>query len=205
MKRYYIKQFIKYGILIVMLILATMFVYDKGKDAYQKYLDSHKDDDTWIRDNINLVEDMKIGDGVLTPSIPNDLEVSRDIYEEVIMEEIDNLLINSYKINDPLFIYNPYLNNPTSINIYFHTGNSYKFEYYITTESIGIEEEITYIRMTDSTGDIFSTRHFYVLDGFTPGKKNNLLIRILDSNDQVIDVENFILNIPKTQKKVTLN
>lgn len=205
MKRYYIKQFIKYTILAVILVLATIFVYDKGKASYQKYLDSHKDDDTWIRDNINLVEDMKIGTGVLTPSIPNDLEVSREIYEEVIMEEIDNLLINSYKINDPLFIYNPYLNNPTSINIYFHTGNSYKFEYYITTESIGLEEEITYIRMTDSTGDILSTRHFYVLDGFAPGKKNNLLIRILDSNDQVIDVENFILNIPKTQKKVTLN
>ena len=92
MKRYYIKQFIKYTILAVILVLATIFVYDKGKASYQKYLDSHKDDDTWIRDNINLVEDMKIGTGVLTPSIPNDLEVSREIYEEVIMEEIDNLL-----------------------------------------------------------------------------------------------------------------
>ena len=205
MKRYYVKQFIKYGALFIILVLATMFVYDKGKATYQKYLDTHKDDDTWIRDNINLVEDMKIGDGVLVPSLPNDLEVSRDIYEEIIMEEIDNLLINSYKMNNPLFIYNPYFNNPTTINIYFHTGNNYKFEYYVTTESIGLEEEIIYTRMSDGYGDMYDNRHIYVLDGLTPGKKNNLLIRILDSNDQVVDAENFILNIPRTQKKVTLN
>ena len=205
MRKYYIKMIIKYSILVVLLVLATIFVYDKGKESYQNYLNSHKDDDTWIRDNINLVENMKIGDGVLVPSMPNDLEVSRELYEEVITEEIDNLLINSYKINDPLLIYDPYLNNSTSINIYFHTGNDYRFEYYVTTESIGLEEEITYLRMTTEDGDIFSNRHFYVLEGLIPGKKNNLLIRILDTNDQVIDAENFILNIPKTQKKITLN
>ena len=205
MKRYYLKQFIKYGILFVILVLATIFVYDRGKASYQKYLDNNKDDDTWIRDNINLVEDNMIGSGVLKANMPNDLEVSREIFTEVIDEEIDELLINNYKINDPLLIYDPYLNNPTTVNIYFHTGNSYKFEYYVTTESIGLEEEITYVRMTTLDGDILSNRHFYVLEGFTPGKKNNLLIRILDSNDQVIDAENFILNLPKTSKKITLN
>ena len=205
MKRYYIKQFIKYSILAIALVLATIFVYNKGNDAYYKYLNNNKDDDTWIRDNINLVEDMMIGDGVLRADMPNNLEVSRSLYEEVIMEEIDKLLINSYKINDPLLIYDPYLNNPTSVNIYFHTGNDYKFEYYITTESIGLEEDITYLRMTTEGGDVLSNRHFYVLEGLTAGKKNNLLIRILDSNDQVVDAENFILNIPRIQKKVTLN
>ena len=44
MKRYYIKQIIKYSILAIILILATIFVYDKGKSAYQKYLDNNKDD-----------------------------------------------------------------------------------------------------------------------------------------------------------------
>ena len=205
MKRYYIKQIIKYSILAIVLVLATIFVYDKGKAAYQRYLDNNKDDESWIRDNINLVEDTKIGVGILKSDMPADLKVSREIYEEVITEEIDKLLINNYKINDHLLIYDPYLNNPTTVNIYCHTGNSYKFEYYVTTESIGFEEDITYIRMTTEDGDILSNRHFYVLEGFVPGKKNNLLIRILDSNDQVIDAENFILNLPKTSKKITLN
>ena len=114
MKRYYIKQIIKYSILAIILILATIFVYDKGKSAYQKYLDNNKDDESWIRDNINLVEDPKIGVGILKSDMPADLKVSREIYEEVITEEIDKLLINNYKINDPLLIYDPYLNKIVS-------------------------------------------------------------------------------------------
>lgn len=205
MKHYYIKQIIKYSILSIILILATIFVYDKGISAYQKYLDNNKDDETWIRANINLIEDTKIGSGILRANMPNNLAVSRETYEEVITEEIDKLLINNYKINDPLLIYDPYLNNPTTLNIYFHTGNSYKFEYYVTTESIGLEEDITYIRMTNEDGDIVSNKHFYVLEGLVPGKKNNLLIRILDDNNQVVGADNFILNVPKISNKITLS
>lgn len=205
MKSYYIKQIFKYSILSIILVLAAMFVYDKGKESYQKYLDTNKDDETWIRDNINLVENNKIGSGILVPDMPANLEVSREIYNEVITEEINKLLINSYKIDEPLIIYDPYLNNPTTVNIYFHTGNNYKFEYYVTTESIGIEEDITYLRMRVDDIDVLTNNHFYVIDGLTVGKKNNLLIRLLDQNDQVVDAENFILNLPKTTKKVTLN
>lgn len=197
MNRYLIKQGIKFGILFVVLVFATIFVYDKGKESYQKYLDKHVDDQDWISDNINLVEDPMIGSNVLRPDMPTDLKVSRDIYVEVIKEEINNLLINNYKIDDPLLIYNPYKTDNTTVNIYFHTGDYYKFEYYVTTESITLEENISYVRMTNDEGiETFTNRHFYTLYGFVPGKKNNLLIRILDVNNQVIDAENFILNIP---------
>jgi len=197
MNRYLIKQGIKFTILFVVLVIATIFVYDAGKNSYQKYLDKHADDQDWISDNINLIEDPMIGNNVLRPDMPTDLKVSKDVYEEVISEEISDLLINSYKINDPLLIYNPYKTDNTTVNIYFHTGNDYKFEYYITTESITLEEEISYIRMTNDYGiETFTNRHFYTLYGFVPGKRNNLLIRILNENNEVIDAENFILNIP---------
>lgn len=197
MNRYIIKQFIKFGILFVVLVYATIFVYDAGKNAYQKYLDSHSDDITWIKDNVNLVEDNKIGSGVLRPDVLKDLEVTEELYLEIIEEEINKLLINNYKINNPLLIYNPYNIDKSTVNIYFHTGENYKFEYHVTTETILLEEDITYTRITTETGlDKFTNRHFYVLDGFVPGKRNNLLIRILDENDQVIDAENFILNLP---------
>ncbi len=197
MNRYLIKQIIKFSILGVILVFATMMVYDKGIADYKSYLENNKDDEKWIRDHINLVEDNKIGSEVLRPDMPNNLEISDSLYKEVIDEEIDKLLIHNYKIDSPLIIYNPYNIDPTTINLYFHTGNSYKFEYYVTTESIGLEENVIYTRMKNINGeDILSNRHFYVLKGFKPGKKNNLLIRILDDNDRVIDAENFILNLP---------
>lgn len=197
MKRYIIKQIIKFSILGVILVFATMFVYDSARDSYQKYLDKNKDDSDWIRSNINLVEDTRIGSGVLRPDMPSDLTIENDLYNEAIKEEIDQLLINNYKVDNPLFIYNPYKLDNTTVNIYFHTGNNYKFEYYVTTKAIGTLDNISYIRVKDDDGnDILSTKQFYILRGFTPGKKNNLLIRILDGNDMVVDTENFILNIP---------
>lgn len=197
MKRYVIKQIIKFSILGVILIFATMFVYDRARDSYQKYLDKNKDNGEWIRSNINLIEDTRIGSGVLRPDMPSDLNIDDNIYNEVIKEEIDQLLINNYKVDNPLFIYNPYRLDNTTVNIYFHTGDKYKFEYFVTTKTIGTDEDIIYTRVKDDDGnDILSTKQFYILNGFTPGKKNNLLIRILDENDTVIDAENFILNIP---------
>lgn len=197
MKKYYIKLVVKYSLLFLVLIILTILVYNKGISDYKTYLENNKDDEKWISEHINLVEDTKIGTGVLKVDMPTNLEVSDELYKETIDEEINNLLIHNYKINNPLIVYDPYKNNPASINLYFHTGNSYKFEYYITTEAIDLEDDITYIRMKDDTGlDVLNTKHFYVLEGFVQGKRNNLLIRILDENDQVIDAENFIINIP---------
>ncbi len=197
MKRYIVKQVIKYGILGIVLVFATMFVYDAGKESYQKYLNRHVDDEEWIKKNINLEENYKIGSGILQPVMPNDLKVSDQLYKEVMAEEINTLLINNYKIDNPLLIYNPFKEDEKTVNIYFYTGEYYKFEYHVTTQSINLEEEISYTRIQDQLGmDVLTNKHFYVLEGFVPGKKNNLLIRILDSNDQVINAENFILNLP---------
>ena len=52
--------------------------------------------------------------------------------------------------------------------------------------------------MLDANGnDLLQSRHYYTLTGFTPGKRNNLLIRILNENDEIVQSENFILNIPE--------
>ena len=84
MNRYLIKQIIKFSILGVILVFATMMVYDKGIADYKSYLENNKDDEKWIRDHINLVEDNKIGSEVLRPDMPNNLEISDSLYKEVI-------------------------------------------------------------------------------------------------------------------------
>lgn len=198
-KKYLLKQIIKYSFLIIILIVATIFVYKTGKNEYKKYLENHKNDKKWIEDNINLVEDIRIGTGVYTVNMPNDLEIDKNIYNKEISQEINKLLINNYKIEEPLFIYDPFKLDNTSINVYFHTGEKYKFEYYITTNSITNEpEKFQYTRATNEDGsDILNNKHFYVLKGLKPGSKNNLIIRILNDNNELVDSQNFIINVPK--------
>jgi len=197
LKRNKIKRIIKYGILFLILIGLTNFVYHLGKNSYEDYLHEHENDVEWVRDNTKLVENYRIGNDVLVPIVPTNYDVNKELYHAVIQEKIDDLLISSYSITNPLIIYNPFFSDKGSINLYFQTGEEYSFEYYITTESIASLDEVSYTTMLDSDGIPLVTRkHYYVLKGFTPGKRNNLVIRILDSSNNVVDVENFILNIP---------
>ena len=45
-----------------------------------------------------------------------------------------------------------------------------------------------------------TSSHYYVIDSLVPKKKNNIIIRILDENGEVIEADNFIVNIPNTKK-----
>ena len=154
----------------------------------------------WLRENTKLIENYRIGNDVLVVSVPNNYDVNKELYQAVIQEKIDDLLINRYTITSPLIIYNPFFSDAASINLYFQTGEEYIFEYYITTESLATLEDIPYQTLLDSSGlPLESRNHYYVLDGFIPGKRNNLVIRLLDNTGNVIDVENFILNIPNTK------
>ena len=195
-----IKKILKYGFLFLVLIVLTNFVYHLGKDAYENYLHDHENDVEWLRENTKLIENYRIGNDVLVVSVPNNYDVNKELYQAVIQEKIDDLLINRYTITSPLIIYNPFFSDAASINLYFQTGEEYIFEYYITTESLATLEDIPYQTLLDSSGlPLESRNHYYVLDGFIPGKRNNLVIRLLDNTGNVIDVENFILNIPNTK------
>ena len=60
MKKYWIKRIIKYGILGLILVWATIFIYDYGRKSYEDYVNSHENDIEWIEENIQFVEDYKI-------------------------------------------------------------------------------------------------------------------------------------------------
>lgn len=198
-RRYLIKQIIKYSFLMVILVIATIFIYNTGKKEYKDYLEKHKNDEKWINENIKIVENVSIGLGVYNVEIPKDLDIDINLYNRAVTKDINELLINNYKMDEPLFIYDPFNIDKGSINIYFHTGEKYKFEYYVTTKSISQDtKEFKFIRMKNEDGtDILNNKHFYALKGLKTGKKNNLIIRILDNNDEIVDSQNFIINVPK--------
>ena len=121
MKKYWIKRIFKYGVLGLVLVWATIFIYDHGRKSYEDYVNRHENDIEWIEENIQFVEDYKIGDNIFVVEMPDTLDISHDLYREVVQKKIDQLLIDNYRISSPLILYDPFLEDEGSVNIYFHT------------------------------------------------------------------------------------
>lgn len=199
MKKYILKQIVKFSILFFLLVIATQQVYKLGKKSYQDYINAHEGDLEWVENNILFEDDYRIGNQVKVVNMPEDLTISTKDYTEIIDKKINSLLIHSYSIDNPFLIYNPYREDKNSLYIYFHTGEKYRAQYFISTESIVMQDidTLNYKDFLDEFGNTVETnRHYYKLDGLFPGKKNNIIIRILDEMDTVVEAENFILNVP---------
>lgn len=199
MNKYMLKQIVKYIILFSLLVLATQQVYKLGKKSYQDYINSHETDLEWVEDNISLEDNYRIGSQVKVVHMPEDLTIDTENYTEIINKKIKSLLVNSYSIESPLLIYNPYREDKNRLYIYFHTGEKYRAQYFVSTESIVMQDmdKLEYQDFLNEEGDVEETnRHYYILETLTPGKKNNIIIRILDETGMVVEAENFILNIP---------
>ena len=80
MKKYWIKRIIKYGILGLILVWATIFIYDHGRKSYEDYVNRHENDIEWIEENIQFIEDYKIGDNIFVVEMPDTLDISHDEY-----------------------------------------------------------------------------------------------------------------------------
>jgi len=199
MNKYKIKRLIKYAFLLFILVVATQQVYKFGKKSYQNYINAHESDLEWVENNISLEDDYQMGSQVKVVRMPVDLTVSDEDYTEIINKKIKALLVNSYSINSPILIYNPYRGEQNMLYIYFHTGENYQAQYFVSTESIAMQDmdALEYQNFLDENGNITLTmKHYYKINSLVPGKKNNVILRILDENGVVVDAENFILNIP---------
>ena len=202
MNKYNIIQIFKYTVLLTILVVATQQVYKFGKKSYQDYINAHENDLEWVENNISLEDDYRIGNQVKVVHMPTDLTVSTEDYTEIINKKIKALLVNSYSIDSPILIYNPYREDKNMLYIYFHTGEKYQAQYFVSAESIVMRDmdALEYQDFLDDSGNVsFTTRHYYTIDSLIPGKKNNVILRILDENGVVVDAENFILNIPNEE------
>ena len=200
MKKYWIKKILSYTILGILLVIATQLVYKYGKESYQNYVDDHEDDMAWVENNIVLDDDYKFGYPVKVVRMPENLTVSEEDYRTIIEKKIKALLVHHYSIESPLFIFDPYREEGKPMYLYFHTGEAYSLQYFISTESIAMQEldTVTYDSILDEEGNpLMTNRHYYQLKTLVPGKKNNIVLRLLDEEGTVIDAENFILTIPE--------
>jgi hypothetical protein len=88
---------------------------------------------------------------------------SREVeYRNVIDTKINEILDNSYTLNYPLVIYNPYDDDKLSIGVYFNTSEDMKISYNVTTSN-----DDSY----SSDKDNYNKNHAYIIKIF-PGCRN---------------------------------
>ena len=152
-------------ILIAFLIFLFFIALGFGGYKYYQYYDDTKlENENWLSRHIDLEEN---SDGVYVVNTINteeDISIFSLIYQNVIESKINDLKEeNSYSLENPLIIYNPY--GTGSQSYYVYLGDNYDNLSY-TVETDG------YAKYSHDLGDDSE----YQLVGFIPGETNTLTI-----------------------------
>lgn len=195
------KPLIIFTILVVMILLISLVVIKISKTAIEN-LTSNK---SWIEKHISLVKATNISSNVYTVKKSKYIKTYNTLYQNSIDEEIEKLTNkNSYTLNDPLMIYNPYGTNTNSLNIYFATEEETTISYKIEVDGYSSFE-----RILKNTGeDNYTTNHSYQLIGFIMGHENKLTITVKTKNQEItkykfkLNFKNYKINTD-TKLKIT--
>jgi len=109
----------------------------------------------------------------------------------------------SYTLQNPLMILNPYGTNTTGLYIYFTTELPVSIEYTITTHEEAIPD-FTRLLYTNKNGDAL-TRQEGVIIGLVPGKACTLTLNAYDTDGSLVDSAVFELQVePYSSVKETI-
>lgn len=185
-------------VLAIGVLIAISYLYITGLDKLTK-IESQKNlnKKEWIEEHV------KVKDSIYAKNV-KEIEHNEDIvpfnmlYQEVVEEKIEKLCKNEYSIEEPLMIYNPYGTNRNSINIYFHTDDNLKLEYTIKVDDI---EDFTRVLKNEGE-DNLTTNHAYQMIGFIMGKKNKLILRLKNNEDEVVTTKEFNIDFTTNKSSV---
>lgn len=149
------------------------------------------------------IENSDISDTVKKTTCSNkDCSIYDLNYGKAITKKINKMLTkNEYTLDNPLFIYNPYGTNTTSINVYFNTDIDVKVSYTIHVDDENIKD---YSNILNS-GSETTKEHAYQIIGFIPGMKNSVTITLLDSEGVELDKKTWEVSIPELDSSVDTN
>lgn len=98
-------------------------------------------------------------------------------------------------IEQPLIAWNPFGTNNLSAYIYFPSNMQAKLRYTISVEDETIPDFTRTLYNGRSSG--LTNEHEYQLIGFVPGRKNYLVLELLNKSEECIQKRVFSLNVPK--------
>lgn len=168
------KKVIKIVIIALIVAVVGFLLYKVGIQLRDKVRKNNINDITWLRENISIEKDEKLGSDIYSVNKPDYVEIYNLKYQQVINEKISELIDD----NEDILILNPYGTNELGINIYFETKEESKVSYTISVS----QDEISDFSRTlkNYSEDNYIEKHEYQIIGLVPGYKNTLRIAIED-------------------------
>ena len=159
------------GILILLvLVLIGLLIYFIGKNIYTNKMKENIKDKEWVYDNTLITHNNSYGEDIFSISKHKLIDVYNMNYQEAVDKRINDIVDDSYTLNYPLVIYNPYGTNNLSVNVYFETEKEMEISYVI---SVGDEKIPNYSNtLNNDVSGNHTKKHAYQIIGLVPGYKN---------------------------------
>lgn len=174
------KKFIL-GIAIIFLVI--YIAINTYQILYSKKLKQNLKDITWVKKQINISLNNDLGTNIYNVSNKKKISIYNQNYQKAIDEKINELLEDTYTINNPLIILNPYGTNNLGANIYFNSEEALEVSYTVSVS----DKNITNFSRTlnNDAENNYTTKHSYQIIGLVPEKLNTIkLIAKNKNNDE---------------------
>ena len=159
------------GILILLvLVLIGLLIYFVGKNIYTNKMKENVKDKEWVYDNTLITHNNSYGEDIFSISKHKMIDVYNMNYQDAVDKRINEIVDDSYTLDYPLVIYNPYGTNNLGVNVYFETEEEMEISYVI---SVGDENIPNYSNtLNNDVSGNYTKKHAYQIIGLVPGYKN---------------------------------
>ena len=159
------------GILILLvLVLIGLLIYFVGKNIYTNKMKKNVKDKEWVYDNTLITHNNSYGEDIFSISKHKMIDVYNMNYQDAVDKRINEIVDDSYTLDYPLVIYNPYGTNNLGVNVYFETEEEMEISYVI---SVGDEKIPNYSNtLNNDVSGNYTKEHAYQIIGLVPGYKN---------------------------------
>ena len=159
------------GILILLvLVLIGLLIYFVGKNIYTNKMKENVKDKEWVYDNTLITHNNSYGEDIFSISKHKMIDVYNMNYQDAVDKRINEIVDDSYTLDYPLVIYNPYGTNNLGVNVYFETEEEMEISYVI---SVGDEKIPNYSNtLNNDVSGNYTKEHAYQIIGLVPGYKN---------------------------------
>lgn len=165
-----IKNIILGVVILLVVCLVGYFIYVIGSNIYENNMKKNLKDFDWVSEHVEISSNNTYGESIYSVSKHDRIDVWNMNYQKAIDEKLNDVINDTYTLEYPFIIYNPYGTNNLGINIYFNTEEDMEISYIV---SVGDEDIPNYSNtLNNDVSGNYTKEHAYQIIGLVPGKKN---------------------------------
>lgn len=183
----------------MVLIVAIVFFLGLGAVSYVQQ--TNLKDRIWLKKYVNLTDYEEGKPEIKVISNEKAVSYLNLDYQQTVTNKINKLVKkNSYTVEEPLMVLNPYGTNYSSINVYFNSKEESYLEYTISTTS-GKYSDFTRVA-ANGEKDNLTKKHACQLMGLIPEEVNKIKLSLYNAAGEVIGESSFTVEMPKLASKI---